>query len=66
MEWAQAATIVSALAAFTGVQALWITRALDRIYAALARVDSRLDHMERVVLRDHADRIARLEAAQSP
>jgi hypothetical protein len=63
MEWAQAATIVSALAAFTGLQALWISRALDRIYAALDRVDSRLDHVDRVVLRDYGERIARLEAA---
>ena len=62
MEWAQAATIVSALAAFTGVQALWISRALDRVYAALERLDVRLDHIERVVLRDHGARIARLEA----
>ena len=62
MEWAQAATIVSALAAFTGVQALWISRALDRVYAALERLDVRLDHIERVVLRDHGERIARLEA----
>jgi hypothetical protein len=31
VEWAQAATIVSALAAFTGLQALWIARALDRV-----------------------------------
>ena len=62
MEWAQAATIVSALAAFTGVQALSISRALDRVYAALDRLDVRLDHIERVVLRDHGDRIARLEA----
>ncbi|HET6623088.1 MAG TPA: hypothetical protein VFG70_01050 [Gaiellaceae bacterium] len=62
MEWAQAATIVSALAAFTGVQALWISRALDRVYAALDRLDVRLDHIERVVLRDHGERIARLEA----
>ena len=56
MEWAQAATIVSALAAFTGVQALSISRALDRLYAALDRLDVRLDHIERVVLRDHGDR----------
>ena len=62
MEWAEAATIVSALAAFTGVQALWISRALDRVYAALDRLDVRLDHIEGVVLRDHGDRIARLEA----
>ena len=47
---------------FTGVQALWISRALDRVYAALDRLDVRLDHIERVVLRDHGARIARLEA----
>ncbi len=64
VEWAQAATIVSALAAFTGLQALWISRALGRVYVALDRVDSRLDHIERVVLRDYGERIARLEAAQ--
>ena len=41
---------------------LSISRALDRVYAALDRLDVRLDHIERVVLRDHGDRIARLEA----
>jgi len=65
MEWAQAATIVSALAAFTGLQALWISRALDRVYMALDRLDLKLDHLEGTVLRDHAERIARLEAAHS-
>ncbi len=63
MEWAQAATIVSALAAFTGLQALWISRALDRVHATLDRLDSRFDHVEGVVLRDYGERIARLEAA---
>ena len=63
MEWAEAATIVSALAAFTGIQALWISRALDRVYASLDRIDSRLDHIERVVLSDYGERISRLEAA---
>lgn len=70
VEWAQAATIVSALAAFTALQAFWISRALDRVYARfdgvdsrLDRIDSRLDRIEGVVLRDHAERIARLEAA---
>jgi hypothetical protein len=69
VEWAQAATIVSALAAFTGLQALWISRALDRVYAALDRLDARLDHVEGrldrldgVVLRDLGERVARLEA----
>ena len=63
VEWAQAATIVSALAAFTGLQALWISRALDRVHATLDRLDSKFDHVEGVVLRDHGERIARLEAA---
>jgi hypothetical protein len=62
VEWAQVATIVSALAAFTGLQALWIGRALDRVYVALDRLDARLSHIEGVVLRDHTERIARLEA----
>ena len=64
VEWAQAATIVSALAAFTGLQALWISRALERVNAALDQVDSRLNHIDRLVLRDYGERIARLEAAQ--
>jgi hypothetical protein len=77
MEWAQAATIISALAVLTGLQAFWITHALDRVYARfdgvdarfdrvdarLDRIDARLDRIEGVVLRDHAERIARLEAA---
>jgi hypothetical protein len=70
VEWAQVATFVSVLAAFMGVQAVWINHALDRIYARFAGIDSRLDRMdvrleriEGVVLRDHAERIARLEAA---
>ena len=61
MEWAAAATIVSAVAAFTGLQTLWISRALGRVHAALDRLDTRLSRMEGVVLRDHAERIARLE-----
>ena len=64
VEWAQAATIVSALAAFTGLQALWISRALDRVHATLDRLDSRFDRVAGVVLRDHGERIARLEATQ--
>ena len=63
VEWAQAATIVSAFAAFTGLQALWISRALDRVYAGLDRLDVKLDHLEGAALREHAERITRLEAA---
>jgi hypothetical protein len=44
------------------LQALWISRALDRVHATLDRLDSRFDHVEGVVLRDHGERITRLEA----
>jgi hypothetical protein len=67
VEWAEVATIVSALAAFTGIQAFWISHALGHVYARLDRMDARLDGIEsrlesiEVVLRDHGERIARLE-----
>ena len=64
VEWAQAATIVSALAAFTGLQALWISHAFDRVHATLDRLDARFDHVEGAVLRGYGERIARLEATQ--
>jgi hypothetical protein len=62
VEWAQVATILSTLAAIIGLQTFWISRALDRVYVALDRIDERLDRLETVVLHDHAERIARLEA----
>lgn len=55
--------LVSAVAAFTGLQALWISRALDRVHASLDRLDAKFDHVEGLVLRDHGERIARLEIA---
>ncbi len=68
MDWAQTASIVAALGAFTGMQAFWIARALDRVHAALDRLDVRLDRvdarladLEGHVFRDHGERIARLE-----
>ncbi len=77
VEWARAATIISALAVFTGLQAFWISHALERVYARfdgvdarfdrvdarLDRIDGRLDRIEGVVLREDAERIARLEVA---
>jgi hypothetical protein len=64
VEWTQAATIVSALAAFTGLQALWISRALDRVDATLDRLDLKFDHVEGAVLSDLSERVARLEATR--
>jgi hypothetical protein len=45
VEWTQAATIVSALAAFTGLQAFWISRALDRVHATLDRLELKFDQV---------------------
>ena len=64
MDWAQTVTIISALAVFTGLQAFWIARALDRVHAELDRIYAGLDRIEGVVLRDYAERIARLEASR--
>jgi hypothetical protein len=45
------------------LQALWISPALDRVHATLDRLDSKFDQVEGVVLRDHGERIALLEAS---
>ena len=64
--WPEVATIIGVLTAVVGLavglQSFWIAHALDRIHATLERLDARLSHMESVVLRDHSERIARLEA----
>ncbi|HET8812288.1 MAG TPA: hypothetical protein VFM67_06815 [Gaiella sp.] len=46
MEWAQAASIIAAIAALVGLQTLWIARALDDLARRLDRVDARLDRLE--------------------
>jgi hypothetical protein len=77
MSWTQALTGIVAngalLLAVIGAQAFWIARALDALRGELhrgfdgvdqrlERVEGRLDRVENVVLRDHGERIARLEA----
>ena len=66
VEWSQVGTIIGVLTAVVslavGLQSFWIAHVLDRMNATLERLDARFDHVERVVLRDHAERIARLEA----
>jgi uncharacterized membrane protein len=66
VEWVQVGTIIGVLTAVVGLavglQSFWIAQALDRVHAALDRIDARLDHIEGVVLREHSERIARLEA----
>jgi uncharacterized membrane protein len=66
VEWSQVGTIIGVLTAVVGLavglQSFWIAHALDRIHATLDRLDARFDRVEGVVLREHAERIARLEA----
>jgi hypothetical protein len=66
VEWFQVGTVIgvntAVIALAVGLQTFWIAHALDRIHVTLDRIDARLDHIEGVVVRDHAERIARLEA----
>jgi hypothetical protein len=60
MTWA----IIGAMAALLTLQSFWIGRLFDATNKRLDRIDGRLDHIEGSVLRDHGERIARLEARQ--
>lgn len=51
---AQTFAILGSLFAGLALQTFWISRALDRI-------ERRLDRIEDMVLRDHGERLARLE-----
>jgi hypothetical protein len=57
MSWEAVAVVLAALAG----QAFWIGRALADLGSRIDRVDARLDRIETTVLRDHGERIARLE-----
>jgi hypothetical protein len=43
------------------MQAFWISRMFDQVNARLDRIERQLDRIESTVLRDHAERIARIE-----
>ena len=64
VDWAQAATIIFAMAVFTGLQAFWVSRALDRLDARMERLEGRMERLEARV-HDLGERVARLEAAHS-
>jgi hypothetical protein len=70
--WAQSFTIIAAVAGIVGLQSFWITRTLDafketvdrrfaEVERRLDRIEDRLDRIEQQVLRDHGERIVRLE-----
>ena len=75
MDWTQTWTTIAAIAGVIGLQSFWIARSLDaiarrfeqvdarfdRIDERFDRVDVRFDRVDDVLLRDHGERIARLE-----
>ena len=72
MEWIQIWTTIGAMAGIVGLQSFWIGRSLDeirlridRVELRLDRIELRLDRIETSVLRDHGERIARLEERAS-
>ena len=56
---AATATVIVPL---VGLQTFWIARSLDLLGQRLDRVDARLDRIEHDVIRDHGERISRLES----
>jgi hypothetical protein len=58
VDWPAVGVVLVAIAG----QAIWIGRALDAVTARLDRIDGRLDRIEGTTLREHGERIARLEA----
>jgi hypothetical protein len=73
---ATGAAVIGAMAGLLTLQAVWIGRLFDtmnsrfdlidqrlnRMDQRFDRIDQRLDRIEATVLRDHGERIARLEA----
>ena len=64
MGWGQVWTVIAATAGLLTLQSFWIGRSLDAVRERLERLDTRFDRVEDVVLRDHGERIARLEERQ--
>jgi hypothetical protein len=62
--------ILTAVAAIVvpmiSIQTLWIARGFSSLERSLGgrlgRVEERLDHIDRTVIRDHSERITRLES----
>lgn len=59
------AAVAAVIVPLVGLQTFWIARSLDAIGGRLERVDRRLEHIDQAVLREHGERIARLEARTS-
>lgn len=57
-----AASVAVVVVPLVGLQTFWIARSLDQIAARLDRVEGRIDGLEQTLVRDHGERITRLEA----
>jgi hypothetical protein len=71
--WAAVGAMTTVLLGALTLVSVWVARAIDGVRddvrnaradlgARLDRIDDRLDRIETTVLRDHGERIARLEA----
>jgi hypothetical protein len=56
--------VATVLVPMVGTQTFWIVRALNRIERRIDGVYDRLDHIDQTILRDHGERISRLEAGR--
>jgi hypothetical protein len=56
--------VATVLVPTVGTQTFWIVRALNGIERRIDGVDDRLDHIDQTILRDHGERISRLEAGR--
>ena len=60
MDWTQTWTVIGAVSGVIALQSFWISRVLERIEHRFDVIDRRFDGLEENVVRDHAERIARL------
>lgn len=59
--WTIIGAFVALLGIVVGLQTFWISRSLDKLEHALGAVGDEVHETRDVLLRDHGERIARLE-----
>lgn len=58
----QVGAVAVVVAPLVALQTYWIARAIDALSARMDRFEGRLDGIENTLVRDHGERITRLEA----
>jgi hypothetical protein len=54
-------TMLVLIATVVGIQTFWISRSISKVEDGLAKVNKTLDEMKTEIVRDHGERIAKLE-----